>query len=302
MLEKIGIILELLNNEWKTNSFKKNEKNYIKAFTALHVIEITQLGIDYYDTIELKDISDEKFYFYTYGIFQSFFGQTEAAKSLLSSILNISNIKTQFRVMYPELQSIVDKRNNAVGHPTDRTLNGKISFHEIYPPEFSGKQITLYNKFSLLENEHTEINIVELVYLQKKHINLILDEIIVKLKSEIMKHNKKFHNIKLLNLLPPTTNYLISNLLIENCNNGKYKASFETLHKIYIEIKKEMNDRYDESHSWETLFSTLDFIFEKLGKEISGMEKRVYAIALKTSIGQLKELLKSVDMDFSKKI
>ena len=32
------------------------------------------------------------------------------------------------------------------------------------------------------------------------------------------------------------------------------------------------------------------------------MEKRVYAIALKTSIGQLKELLKSVDMDFSKKI
>lgn len=84
--------------------------------TCNYSIQDAQAAIDSYKVLSFEEFKRNR-YLVLYGLFQSFFVQQDALKTLFRHCLNY---EIKFDKEYPELYNIREVRNNTIGHPTDR--------------------------------------------------------------------------------------------------------------------------------------------------------------------------------------
>jgi len=188
--EKVIDFVSFLRNTIENISFTEkhlsNKDNKLILKSSLYVLEDTWLILNLYikDEIIIKNQSnwlDEKAknYLLIYGILQTLYIQQDAIINICSSI----NIFSKKIVLdNSELVYIRNIRNSGIGHPSN-TLKDKstnfISQMSVNQYHFSFLKVT-ENKTELIE-----VKIKDLIKMQEKNINDVLDKITFRIQEMI---------------------------------------------------------------------------------------------------------------------
>lgn len=194
-------IRDLVNESWKHYELRQNHDHFSQLVSAMDTIEDAEEAIAAFET-EAEQKKVGKMYLITYGLFQAFFVQQDAAQHLCDA-LGIQNKLEQ----YPQLKVVRDVRNDSVGHPTERGKAPSTSYHQISRLTMSKDGFTLLSSYSNGTRQFREISIPALVADQKRFLTDILTKIVSELKAENKAHKEKFGMEKLASLFPHTLGY-----------------------------------------------------------------------------------------------
>ncbi|MUH34718.1 hypothetical protein D9O36_02590 [Zobellia amurskyensis] len=282
----------------------KDKIKWNKLWSSMDVIEDSQIAIN--DYINLPDFStNEKGYLYIYGILQALNLQQDSLKNLSRALFEKD---INFKEEYPELYVIREKRNNSIGHPTDR-MNGK-SFHHIGRYSVKKEGFTLFSYFPKTGEKAkiADINILSCIDIQNKLLIKILNKTMNRLKSDLDNHKNKFKAEKLIDLIPRTLSYKFSKLY-ENIHRDYDLAevNFNHILETYNNIKKGIIERYSTLTALSGIeFTTerIDYLFERLNRDLiqnkieDKLELELMIDALKYQFNDLGEMLIEIDEEF----
>lgn len=111
----------------------------------------------------------------------------------------------------PELKTIRDIRNKAIGHPMNKG-NHK-SYHFISRATISKQGFTMMNHDNRTGRDtFVDINLIEILESQRSNIQKQLAEICESMKEMENDHKNEFKNEKLLEIFHPSTDYLFQKI------------------------------------------------------------------------------------------
>lgn len=149
-----------------------------KVQACLYALEDCETVIT--DYIEFGSFTHrEGGYLLLYGLLQALFLQQDAIDHLSEYVLNEP---LDFKINHPGLYNIRNIRNITVGHPTKKGGN---KYYHLIQTALSNKVYKLHGYKNQELEERLEIDIFELIKTQDTEINIILKQIIKKLKSKI---------------------------------------------------------------------------------------------------------------------
>lgn len=298
-------IRKICNHPWKRELLFQDKIIWNRLWTSLDVIEDSQIAID--DYIDLPEFSsNEKGYLYVYGILHALYLQQDALSNLNKALFE-QNI--DFKINYPELYNIREIRNNSIGHPTDRG-NGK-SFHGISRITIQKKGFQMSSSFPKIDidDEFEEVNILSCIAIQNELFKEILNHTMEKLKSDFEIHKNNFKDKKLIDLVSPNIDYNFSKLY-ENIDRDypPVKSNFDTISKIYKNIKNGIIERYSGLSALPGIEETterLDYLLDRLKRDLienkieDKLELEIFIDALKSHFEELKSMIIEIDEEFS---
>jgi hypothetical protein len=298
-------IREICNHPWKSELLFQDKIIWNRLWTSLDVIEDSQIAIDDYSNLP-EFSSNEKGYLYVYGILHALYLQQDALRDLNKALFGQD---INFNEEYPELHNIREIRNNSIGHPTDRG-KGK-SFHGISRITIQKKGFQMSSSFpkSGEEDEFEDVNILYCIGNQEKLLKEILNHTMEKLKTDFEIHKNNFKDKKLIDLVSHNIDHNFSKLY-ENIDRDypPVKNNFDTISKIYKNIKDGIIDRYSGLSALpgiEQNTKMLDYIFERLNRDLikdrieDEIELRIFINALKSHFNELKSMIIEIDEEFS---
>lgn len=194
-------IRDLVNMSWKHYQLRQDHDRFSQLVSAMDTIEDAEEAISAFDT-EAEQKKVGKMYLITYGLFQAFFLQQDAAQHLCDA-LGIPNKLDE----YPQLKVVREVRNDTVGHPTKRGKAPSTSYHQISRPTMSKDGFTLLSSYSDGTRQFRDISIPHLIADQRKYLTDILTKVVNELTRENKAHKEKFRVEKLANLFPQTLGY-----------------------------------------------------------------------------------------------
>jgi len=241
-------------------------------------------------------------YLEIYGILQTLFVQQDAVSNLSFSVFGSS---IEFKCDYSKLYEIRERRNDIIGHPTNR--RNWESFHIIHRNSISPEW---FEYVSYLEDE-TPIRYMDIrnaLKVQSEYLLIILKNMKKKLEKEQKVHKLKFKKNKLASL-SKIYHYHLGKLI-----DGVYSwyplatQSLESLIGSYKKIKEGIVARYDDINAlpWiENSVNKLDFLFSKISSYFDGswiceqIEIYIFVEALGDELKLMEDMLKEIDEDFS---
>jgi len=290
----------------------KDKGNWQKLCCSLDVIDYTELAVQFYLDSEFPMTHGGKFLF-SYGLLQSLFVQQKAINNIHEVLLGS---KIDYKKDYPAIYDIREKRNDLVGHPTDR---GNNSVHYLTPDYLNKTEYKVYSVYfekegKLKEDKLREIDIKEVIGIQRKLIKKILDNLRNKLFEERKKHKGKFKDSKTSDIFSGMTNYQISKLYDAFYENSEAadveiaKSALKSIEKKVKKFKQEIENRYESIEAvpfikieYEEVKSIVRFIKDNLeGKKNEDINLINTVIdALEDKIYSLMEICEEIDLDFS---
>jgi len=296
-------IRECVNNPWKQRNLLANRKNWHMICASMDVIEDSQLAInDFYRLPRFTANSGG--YLYLYGLLQAFFVQQDAVSNLNQSLFNRG---IDWKKSFPDIYSIRELRNDAIGHPTNR---GDKSFHFISRISINETsfEIVSYHGDSNYKFDKKCVNLNFLRTIQTQIIGQILSAVKETLQSEWTEYKQKFNGMNLMSLIPENFAYSLSKVYEGyTSNNALAELCFNELITCYTEIKDGIIERYgsiDALHSVEHITDKLDYIILRLQGWISdenlhnNKDAEIFLDGFKYSFDELKELLIEIDKEF----
>lgn len=298
-------IRDFCNHPWKRGLLFQDKTKLNKLWASLDAIENSQLAINHY--IEMPDFTVVNGgYLHVYGLMQALFVQQDALESLRIVLFSSKKFSQE---EFPELYKIRNIRNDSIGHPTDRGRTDK-TFHYIGRDSLNKKQFTLVSFFPT-KNEAIKIENIktmELISIQDKQIQSILERTMTNLQSDFENHKNKFRNQKLSNFIQNDFHYEFSKLY-ENIGKEYLptEGCFKIIREAYEKIKKGIIDRYFSLEALTGIYDTvktLDYIFNRLERDLLShkisdeFELHIFIDALKSNFEEFKNMIIEIDKEF----
>ena len=107
----------------------------------------------------------------------------------------------------PSLKRIRDVRNEAIGHPTKRGRGKNATFHQISRISITQRGFDLMTMDTSGDAHVSDVDVVELIGLQRDALRSTLTNVIKKLERVEMEHREKFRGEKLVEAFPETLGY-----------------------------------------------------------------------------------------------
>jgi hypothetical protein len=272
----------------------QNKITFDQLIACMDCIEDTEEAIiDYEGRSTFKDQD----YIALYGLLQVLFVQQDAL-----SHLNFTLLKKELKLQedYPELWNIRIIRNLSTGHPTGNRYK---TFNQIVRSSLRKESYRLVTRYHDKETTSQEINLINLIQVQRKCILQHLDFIVHHMKTEYEKHKNRFKDQPLMSELPPAFDYFITKLYEPDLTMAK--AHQTLLLNILENVKAGIIVRYeslDARISFKYLYDELNFALVRLGELITSSshnEINVYATFTKLKFTELKEMITEVDREFT---
>ncbi|WP_019037452.1 hypothetical protein [Psychroflexus tropicus] len=297
---------DIHNRMFQPNHFKEVFGDYEKCFTSLDLIEDCQDAIDEFKAIPETKIPNRSV-LNIYGVLQATFCQQDGLYGLYQNISrkkfkSISDFFTQFDFDNKNREI----RNDIVGHPSTRKVNGKPEFYFIdkgpnskykfsyagYSPDFVVKKVDLK----------------KIIDEQNNLANNVLIKVIKMINEKINQHKEK-HKSESLHSIVSTLNYSIQ--LIKRGYSDTQRA-FQAEGNIKIvtskmkEVEEELKKRFRSSipESVEYTLGNIYYILEQMGNwyennELLGKkDAEIFMIAFDKEFDELGIMLKEIDEEY----
>lgn len=301
------LIREFINQPRKQAGLLKNREAWNILCSALDVIGDTELAIDAYLDKSKIDSHGES-YLVVYGALQVLQVQQDAIANLCSALslaLTLPN----------ELDYIRIARNEAVGHPTRHKEKKVIKSSFIVRHSLSGTGFSLMTVFSDgRPYEHRYIDIPKLIDTQRKHLDLVLEKVIEKLRKEELEHRERHMKERLQDNFPDTLGYYFSKIF-----EAADDPSFFPLGKLHIELIEkctaEFRQGLEKRGEWGA-YSSINYLYELLEYPIKELKiffsekgksklnsKDVYIFTefVRNQMKELEDIAKEIDADYASK-
>lgn len=267
----------------------------------MDVVEDTQQGIDYFFQLPAFSAYDGG-YLYLYGLLQSFFVQQDAVSNLHQSLVGS---KIDWKT-YPDIYSIRELRNDAIGHPTGRG-NGA-SFHFIARISINKESFAMMSLRDETSNT-IRVKLQDIRQTQEDTVVLILNEILLHLETEFMKHKNKFKGQTLMSLIPATYGYYIEKVY-EGISSDRPLGSvnLNMIKQTHQNIKDGISQRYggeDVLESTKLITDKIDYVLGKLTTYFAdegAFQKRdaeVFFDAFNGYFKEMRDILAEIDKEFT---
>ncbi|MGH4122449.1 MAG: hypothetical protein ACREV6_05920 [Clostridium sp.] len=299
---------KIINNPRKQYELIQRSGDWSKLCTCIDTIEDTESAIEYY--LRLKDFDAHTGgYLFIYGLLQALFLQQDAIGNLHDGIFESSKYLKDILERFQELRNIREIRNDSIGHPTNR---GGKSYHSIVQHSINKNGFELYSDFDDEVDKFKNINLIEIIKVQRDVIAYSLKGILRKLEEEETLHKKIYSDNKLQNFFIHR-HYCIEKL--SNClysdetSSEKEDFAFRQLdifEESYLEFIDEIKERYgfilDSIKHYQP---KIEYVFSKIKKfkANEGLNQNIEATVLVDILNYyLRELelaAKDVDKEYS---
>lgn len=173
---------------------------------SLDTIESTQLAVDSYNCLNIKDTGLQ--YLIVYGLFQSLYVQQDSVLNLCKSMDIPLPKEKDIKTKYPELYEIRQLRNKSIGHPSGE---GKTdNTHGILIEEDS---IELFSYTKTGDFSHTAYKISDCIEKQNQSLCGFIQQVIKRMKSMEQEHKDKYMQNKLRDCFPIDPQYCIGKIV-----------------------------------------------------------------------------------------
>lgn len=176
---KLKKIRDIINEPRILYILTQDEKKWQKLCCSLDAVDYTQLAVKFYLNSEFPETPGGKFLF-SYGLLQSLYVQQDAVKN----ICEVLGLKINYEEDYPTIYDIRQKRNDLVGHPTNRRDG---SVHYLTPDYLDKTEYEIHSVYFEHADKFREIDITEVIEDQKRLIERILKKLENKLFGEMEK-------------------------------------------------------------------------------------------------------------------
>lgn len=300
--EVLRNIRELCNHPWKRELLFQDRVKWDKLWASMDAIGDTQVAIEHY--LNLPEFDGSAGYLHIYGILQALNIQQDALVNLSQALFN----KTiDFKSAYPDLYTIREHRNNAIGHPTNR--GNDRSFHLIGRMSISKRGFTLASYYPKTgqSSKFEDVDIINCINIQKELITKILEDAMKILESEFNDHKNKFKGCRLSDMIPDSLSYHFSKLY-EHGPDALVEVNFEYIRDLYEKLKQGITERYfslDALTGVKYTCETLDYIFDRLQRDLvdsrigDDIELRIFVDALQNHFDELLEMIDEIDAEFA---
>lgn len=301
--EKIKLVRDFINHPWKQRLLISDKVKWDKLCSSMDVIEDTQVAINYYFQLENFD-ARKGGYLYLYGLLQAFFIQQDALNHLSQALFNTM---IDFKTEYPDLYSIRELRNDAIGHPTSR--NKDKSFHYISRISICKESFALVSSFPKIpKSESKEIQIADLQKQQERSVINMLDEVIDLLNAELLDHKEKFKNSKIRDLVPDGFSYSISKIYEGVYSNYPLaQMNFDSVKETFEEIKNRIDERYgsyEELSGVKVVVDKINYVLQRLESWFNSKgiyennDAEIFVDALNDRFKELFKMIDEIDEEF----
>ena len=225
-------IRDLIDDPRKKHLLLKDSIAWNMLCSSLDVIEDTDCCLETFLTTDIDHLDDGKKYMYVYGTLQALFVQQDAVKHLAESL----------KISYPlnqQLNEIRTIRNDSVGHPTKRGGSTERAFNFISRITISNQGFELGTTYADGRPDCSkDVNIPNLIAIQRSILIGVLDSIIKTLEQEEMEHRREFADKKLADAFLPNLNYHLQKILEEVGASGDAKLGGINVDRILKSIEQ----------------------------------------------------------------
>lgn len=184
----VSLVRKALENNLFIEKFLYKNNNKLKVKSSLYVLEDTQLILNLYKKSKIanKPLSnwlDEKAknYLLIYGILQALYIQQNAIISICTAL----DIFPKIILGNSKLSDIREIRNSSTGHPENRIDDSKNFISQMSVSQYNFSFLQVKNN----KSEIIKVNIKDLIQVQEKNFDGILDKIMLKIEGMICECN-----------------------------------------------------------------------------------------------------------------
>jgi len=280
-----------------------NEFKYNQTFTAIDLIEDTQIAIEEFESSELSG-KQGRSTLLIYGFLQSLFLQQDGLYHLYKCVVDEKIKQTDFFDLFSFDKDIREVRNDIAGHPTNREnsefyfiAKGTISKDRFtyagYTPSFRIVEVDL-KTFIIKQSEFT-INV-----LQKVREN-------ISKKIEMKKSEHKDKSLKEMIVGVNSNIQLIYRGIRDEKRNFQGEWGISGLKSDIDEIREELNKRYNQNlpSGISESFRLIDYIINRFNqwwnekKLLGNDDAEIFLDSLDNRLNELKEMLIEIDEKFN---
>lgn len=280
-----------------------NEFKYNQTFTAIDLIEDTQIAIEEFESSELSG-KQGRSTLLIYGFLQSLFLQQDGLYHLYKCVVDEKIKQTDFFDLFSFDKDIREVRNDIAGHPTNREnsefyfiAKGTISKDRFtyagYTPSFRIVEVDL-KTFIIKQSEFT-INV-----LQKVREN-------ISKKIEMKKSEHKDKSLKEMIVEVNSNIQLIYRGIRDEKRNFQGEWGISGLKSDIDEIREELNKRYNQNlpSGISESFRLIDYIINRFNqwwnekKLLGNDDAEIFLDSLDNRLNELKEMLIEIDEKFN---
>jgi len=297
---------DIHNRMFQPNHFNEDFGDYEKCFTSLDLIEDCQDAIDEFIAIPETKIP-KRSVLNIYGVLQATFCQQDGLYGLYQ---NISREKFKRIGDFFSLFDFDNKnreiRNDIVGHPSTRKVNGKTEFY------FIDKGSNFKYKFSYAGYSPDfivkKVDLKKIIDEQNNLATKVLNKAIEMINEKVNQHKEKHKNENLYSIVS-NLNYSIQ--LIKRGYSDTERAfqaegSLKIVTSKMKEIEEELKIRYHKSapESIECTLKNIYYILEKIqgwydsNKLLNNKDAEIFMIAFDKEFQDLEVMLKEIDEEY----
>ena len=308
----VSNIRNLINKPRKKHLLLKNSTAWNMLCSSLDVIEDTELGLGTFLATNIDHLDDGGKYLYVYGTLQALFVQQDAVKHLTESLEIPYNPDAN---AVQKLDEIRDIRNDSIGHPTkrDRNKDKTVRFNFISRISIGNQGFGLGTSYSDGRQDYfKDINIRDLITIQRSILRGVLVKVIHKLEEEEMEHRKEFADKKLADAFHPSLNYLLGKIREAAGPSGDVRLgsiNVDYILKFIGEFKTKLAER-DILEAYESLTYNLklvDYPLQELKKyfctpdetHINERDAHIFAYFVEQQTHELLEAAQELDEEYS---
>ena len=306
--ERISEIRDLINSSRKQHQLLQDSALWYMLCSCMDTIADTEEALESFLKKDTDSSDKGRNYLRIYGALQALFVQQEA----------VANLHESLKIPYIEnssLEKIRHIRIDAAGHPTKRgnkkafnfitrlTLSAQ-EFHlmTLYPTKSGGKE---------LNSKHVDVSVPDLITIQKRVFEDVLNNVIETLKEEEVEHRKEFADKKLTDAFQhttyPFTKIFEAILSIDSPHVQLVGDYIDEILKSVEAFKTGLRERDEPDDNIEDIYKNLDYALQHIKlyfntpakTHIQREDTYIFADFAKRQMRELKEVAKEIDEKYS---
>jgi hypothetical protein len=279
---------------------------WIQLCVAIDAIDDSESALNAYIDNEFPADIGER-YLRIYGAMQALLLQQDALRKLVKAISPTKKLQ-----LNDVLKDIRDARHASVGHPIELLRGGMLSTHEIVQNSISKDGFELHSYPSAPENVSRYVRVRELIEQQQVETKRILTEVVTELRDNEESYRAQFRDVRLVATFSEVC-YAFEKIFEGIRRNSIPNMSpwgISHLQKVAGDFERELNQRgisLDTYDSIKYLYKDIAHPLTELSKfilrkpsEIGSHESAaVFAEALRTYFGQLRDIATEIDETYA---
>lgn len=308
-------IRDLVNAPWKQSRLYKSRPAWFQMTSALDVIGDTELAIEASGAGEFWQ-SDGARYLAVYGSLQALYTQQDAVSDLCKALqVKSVTISPDWRE-YPEVKSVREIRNRAVGHPTESGRRPPHSYHFISRVTLTPSGFDLLSTWDDGRDEWRSVSLTTLIADQQRNLGQILESVVGELRDEARAHRERFRREEMVNVFPASLPYGFQQLFQatrpdpDRARVGMARVALKEIQGVLGAFREAATRRdiWEALHlDWtyeEHALTALDAYFHRLlagqDADIDHRTAYIFAVFLELKMDHLRQTAREIDEEYAK--